>query len=148
MLAAAEQWGWFGPNPIDSFFGFVFEQLDNNIIMGLGFWPIQEALGIFLYIDKEEHFTPMNEWQAYFFLITVYPYLWFYSQFFVWTHISIIPALIAWLLIDPNILIKGQREDGTNIPRENFALTFAEVDCITAMLYGDLKWLYKGKDAV
>lgn len=147
MLAAAEQWGWLGPNIFDEIFEFIFDQLDNNILISILAWPVKETLGVFLYIDEEEHFSPMNEWQAYFALITLYPYIWFYSQYFIWTHLSITPVILAWYLIDPSILVSGRRADGTNIPRDNYATVYATVDSITALLYGNLNWLYKGKEA-
>lgn len=90
----------------------------------------------------------MNEWQGYFFLSVTYPYIWWFSQYFIWTHLSITPVFLIWLLIDPSILVSGQREDGTLIPRDNYAYVFATVDAITAMMYGDLTWLYKGRDGL
>merc|ERR1712070_902159 len=50
--------------------------------------------------------------------------------------------------MDPSLLISGQRLDGTFVPADNYAMTFARVDAITALLYGDLSWLYKGNEAL
>lgn len=73
----------------------------------------------------------MHEFQAYFFLWVMYPFIFFYADLFYWFHISISPVLMIWLLIDNAMLIDGVRADGTGIPRENYARVYAEVDAIT-----------------
>ena len=89
----------------------------------------------------------MQEFQAYFFMAMMYPFIYFYSQLFVWYHIGISVMMLLWLMIDPSLLIEGYREDGTGIPKDNYAMIYAEVDAITGVLYGDFNYLYYGKQA-
>ena len=49
--------------------------------------------------------------------------------------------MMIWLAIDPELLVSGKRENGTNVPRDNYAIVFAQVDSgfnhlIRPMLYG------------
>ena len=110
-------------------------------------WPFKEILEIFLYLDDEKHFTPMHEFQAYFFLGIMYPFVYFYSIIFSWFHMSITPVLMFWLIVDDAMLVTGLRENGSGIPRNNYARVYAEVDAVTGILYGDFNYLYKGKEA-
>lgn len=80
-----------------------------------------EALEIFLYIDRIEHFSPMNEWQAYMFVFTMYPYIWFLLTWFSFTHIAITPLMLFWVTVAPSTLIDGYRANGEGIPKSNFA---------------------------
>lgn len=55
--------------------------------------------------------------------------------------------MLFWYLIDPYIFIKGTRKDGTTIPADNYAMTYAEADAINALQYGDMRYLYLGKES-
>merc|ERR1712086_311917 len=89
----------------------------------------------------------MHEFQAYFFLGIMYPFIYFYSQIFYWFHISISPVMLFWFIVDKNILISGVRENGSGIPQDNYARVYAEVDAITSINWGDFTYLYKGKES-
>merc|ERR1712070_652339 len=45
------------------------------------------------------------------------------------------------------ILVAGQREDGSNIPANNYAFIYAESDAITSLLFLDMRYLYQGREA-
>ena len=77
----------------------------------------------------------------------MYPFLYLYRQFFSWFHLGIAPSLLLWLVVDPALLIRGHREDGTGIPRDNYAMVLAEVNAVTGLLYGDFDYLYIGKES-
>ena len=80
-------------------------------------------------------------------MLIMYPFIWFYAEIFDWHHLAISVVLLWYLIIDPDLLVKGKRENGTNIPRDNYARVYAEVSAITATLYGDYSYLYLGKKA-
>ena len=88
-------------------FEFIFDYIDNSLFINVLLWPFKEILGIFLYLEDEKHFTPMHEFQAYFFLAIMYPFIYFYSYIFYWFHIRISPVMLFWLIVDNNILIDG-----------------------------------------
>jgi len=48
-------------------------------------------------------------------------------------QLNTIPIMLFWYLIDPYIFIKGERKDGTAIPADNYAMTYAEADAINAL---------------
>lgn len=90
-------------------------------------------MGTFLNLDDDEKFDAMNEWQAYFFVGLMYPYIYFISLSINVMQLNTIPIMLFWYLIDPYIFIKGVRKNGTNIPADNYALTYAEADAINAL---------------
>lgn len=51
MYAAAEKWGWFGPNIYDRIFKLIFDQVDEFFLLGIFYWPIKEFQDIFLYYN-------------------------------------------------------------------------------------------------
>ena len=55
--------------------------------------------------------------------------------------------MLFWYLIDEEILVAGVREDGSNIPRDNYAAIFAESDAIQSLIWLDMRYLYKGKES-
>lgn len=142
IFEAGDVYGWWGQNIIDETFKYIFDTLDSSIFINILLWPLHEILGVFLFLEDEKHFSAMHEFQAYYFVFITYPYIWLYSELFTWYHVSIAPSMLFWLVVDPNLLIKGYREDGTGIPRDNYAYIFAEVDSITSMMWGDLRYLY------
>lgn len=147
ILEAAELYGWFGPNVLNEAFKYLFDSLDSSIFVNFMLYPMREILGLFLYIEDEGHFSPMHEMQVYYFFIVMYPFIWLYSELFTWYHISIAPWMLFWLAIEPKLLIKGHRADGTGIPQDNYAYIFAQVDAVTSIMYGDFRYLYYGKDS-
>jgi hypothetical protein len=54
--------------------------------------------------------------------------------------------MIFWYLIDPAILVEKVVDD-IQIPRDNYAYIYAESDAITALLFLDMRYLYKGKES-
>lgn len=83
--------------------------------------------------------------QGVFFITMAYPFIWWFSQGFMWTHLTITPILLFWSFIDDRILICGVSDKNNAIPCDNYAAVYISLDSITAMLYGDTKWLYKGR---
>lgn len=53
--------------------------------------------------------------------------------------------MMFWYLVDPEILTVATRPDGTGVPQDNYAAIYAESDAITALLFLDMRYLYKGK---
>lgn len=165
FLEIMEVWGWFGPNIIEEVLYAFTETWDYNFFTGFLEWPIHEALSVFLFVDRENHFKPMNEWQAYFFLFVMYPYVYFYSTFYNYTHVSVAPSILQWMIVEPRIMIAGDGKcqniatcEGSQCsddivamtrcpPREGFPTDYAEIEAIQAMLYGDARYLYYGKNS-
>lgn len=135
------------PNFIDAGFRYFFETFDNSIFVNILLWPFKEVLSIFLYLDDEKHFSPMHEFQAYFFMTIMYPFIWIYMDIFAFFHMSIAPVMMFWMAVDPELFIVGERENGTNIPRNNYARVYAEVKAVTQILTGDFNYLYWGKES-
>jgi len=77
----------------------------------------------------------------------MYPYIYFISLSINVMQLNTIPIMLFWYLIDPYIFIKGTRKDGTTIPADNYAMTYAEADAINALQYGDMRYLYLGKES-
>lgn len=147
FFAAMEQWGWVDSNVYDLVFSWLYVNLESNFIVGFLVFPTKQLIGTFLQLEDEKRFTPLNEWQAYFFTILVYPYIYFMALAVSFTQLVTIPIMLFWYLIDPEILVAGTREDGTAVPQDNYAMIWAESDAITALLTLDMRYLYKGKDA-
>ena len=147
IVAAWEAWGWVDSNFYDDIVKWFFVEIDSNYIIGFMVYPVKELIGTFLELEDNKKFTPMNEWQAYFFCLLVYPYIYFIALSTSLTQMTLIPYMMFWYLVDPNIFVVGKREDGTNIPNDNYAEIYAEADAVQAMLFFDLRYLYKGKQA-
>lgn len=77
LFAAMHTWGWVDNNLYDEVFAWLFVNIETNFIVGFMVYPTKELMSTFLELEDEKEFTPMNEWQAYFFTILVYPYLYF-----------------------------------------------------------------------
>jgi len=108
-------------------------------------YPIKELISTFLELEDEKKFTPMNEWQAYFFVSLVYPYIYYIALSVSFAQLNTIPIMMFWYLIDPEILVAAFRPDGSGVPRDNYAAIYAESDAIQALLFFDMRYLYKGK---
>lgn len=130
---------------IDEVAKYYFQVVDNSIFVSIFMWPFKEVLSVFLYMEDEKHFSPMQEFQAYFFMLMMYPFIYFYSLLFSWYHIGISVMMLLWLAIDPDLLIASYSLDGKGVPKDNYAMIYAEVSAITAVLYGDFNYLYYGK---
>ena len=61
FLEAGEKYEWFGPNAVEVGFKYFFESLNNSIFINIMLYPMREILGMFLYLEDEQHFSPMNE---------------------------------------------------------------------------------------
>ena len=125
ILSAADTYGWVEPNIVDVIVKYIFNTIDASIFISILLWPFKEIIGVFLYLEDEKHFSPMNEFQAYFFMLIMYPFIWFYAEIFDWYHLAVSVVMLFWLIVDPNLLIQGTREDGTGIPRDNYASIYA-----------------------
>lgn len=79
IMAAMSQWGWVDSNLYDEVFAWLFVNIESNFIIGFMVFPMKELISTFLELEDEKKFTPMNEWQAYFFTFLVYPYIYFIS---------------------------------------------------------------------
>ena len=71
LMAALHQWGYLTTNVYDDFFAWLYVNIDSNFVIGFMVWPTKELMGTFLELEEETKFTPMNEWQAYFFTILI-----------------------------------------------------------------------------
>ena len=89
----------------------------------------------------------MNEYQAYFFTLLAYPYLYFISLYLAPSHLVTIPILLFWYFVDPEILVKAERANGELVPQDNYSRIYAETDAITGLLFLDMRYLYKGKES-
>ena len=61
ILSAADTYGWVTPNLVDVFVRYVFDTIDASLFVSIVLWPFKEIIAIFLYLEDEKHFTPMNE---------------------------------------------------------------------------------------
>ena len=52
-----------------------------------------------------------------------------------------------WYGVDPEILVDGVRHNGEEIPKDNYAMLYAEMDAITGLLFFDMRYLYRGKQS-
>ena len=76
-----------------------------------------------------------------------YPFLYMIALFLATGQLFTIPIMLFWYFVDPEILVEGERENGELIPRDNYSMVYAETDAITALLFLDMRYLYKGKDS-
>ena len=63
-----------------------------------------------------ENFTPLNDVQAFFFTMVIYPYIYFVSFLETPGKLINIPIMMIWFLINPKIFTKIKTEDGRNKP--------------------------------
>ena len=102
LLTAAEYWQWVDSNFIDVFYNWIFIFLQDNIIVNMLTWPLKELMSTFFNLDclngnrKKVHFNPMNEFQAYFFVVLIYPWIYFFSLIMNAYQLQTIPVMLFW----------------------------------------------------
>ena len=62
MFAAMEHWEWIEANFYDEVIGWLFVNIEANIVFGLMVAPVKEVMSAFLFLEEENRFTPMNEY--------------------------------------------------------------------------------------
>jgi hypothetical protein len=91
IVAAMSTWGWIDSNLYDEVFAWLFVNFESNFIIGFMVYPVKELIGTFLELEDKKKFSPMNEWQAYFFVSLVYPYLYFINLAVSFPQLNTIP---------------------------------------------------------
>lgn len=62
LFAAMEQWQWIKANYYDEVFGWLFVNIESNIVYSLLVAPVKELMSAFLFLEEENRFSPMNEY--------------------------------------------------------------------------------------
>ena len=94
--------------------GAIYEYVHSYYINYILLYPIDFTSLVFQGIVGLKKFSPLNDVQAFYFIMIVYPYIYFVS--FLETPIKIIniPIMMVWYLINPNIFTIKKSALGRN----------------------------------
>ena len=100
-----EHWEWIEANYWDEVFSWLFVTIESNIVVSLMVAPVKEVLSAYLFLEEENRFSPMSEYQALFFTMLTYPYIYLISLYLAPSQLVTIPLMLFWYFVDPEILV-------------------------------------------
>ena len=102
-------------------------------------------MGVFLALEHDLSFTPLNEAEAYWFVEMLYPYVYFANLLQVGTNLIVIPIIAFWYHANPTIFTQSGSEVwnwDTTVRQNSWIELYAKAEAINALLYLDLRFLW------